>query len=240
MTDEKPNPPKPFFTRMILPLRYWVVCLVLLAGIAIYFIGIDWDLHQILAWIRDLGPIPFFLALALLPAVGFPTTPFFLVAGAAFGLGIGIVGSIVSQALNLVLCYWLATRYLHGFLERVIARTKYRIPQVREENRLKVTLLIKITPGPPNFLKNYILGLAGIPFGMYFLVSLPASAGYGVAVIVLGDSLLDGNIGQGVVAVCILVSLMLGIRLLRDYILRRKKRAEAGEPTGEGRPLDPN
>ena len=229
MSEPLPQPRKPFFTRMILPIRYWILCLAVIGVAVLYFAGIDWDFHAFLEWVRDRGPLPFFLALALLPAVGFPTTPFFLLAGAAFGLWVGIIGSVLSQAFNLILCYWLATRYLHGFLERLIARTRYRIPQVRKENRLKVTLLIKITPGPPNFLKSYILGLAGIPFGMFFLISLPTSVGYGIGIIVLGDSLLDGNIGQAVVGVCILVSLLIGIRLLREYLLRRKRGREAEE-----------
>lgn len=237
MNEAKPGPPKPFLTRIVLPVRYWVVCLLLVGALAIYVVGIDWDAHELVSWIHDRGPIPFFLALAILPALGFPTTPFFLVAGAAFGLGAGIVGSIVSQALNLALCYWLATRYLHGFLERLIARTKYRIPQVRSENRVKVTLLIKITPGPPHFLKSYILGLAGIPFGVFFLISLPVSAGYGIGIIVLGDSLLDRDLSQGMVAVGVLAALIVGIRFTRNFLLRRKKQEPSGEsdPAGESR-----
>ncbi len=228
--SESPRPSrKPFFTKTILPVRYWIVCLLALGIGVLYFAGIEWDLHAFLDWIRDQGPLPFFLALAVLPAFGFPITPFFLVAGAAFGVWTGIIGSVISQALNLILCFWLATRYLHGFLERLIARTPYRIPQIRQENRLKVTLLIKITPGPPNFLKSYILGLAGIPFGMFFLVSLPTSVGYGIGIIVLGDSLLEGNIGQSIVGICILVSLLIGIRLLREHLLRRKRLRERNE-----------
>ncbi len=240
MKKSKPIGSRRLFTRTVVPLRYWVVCGLVLAGMVLYFLGIDWDLEAFLGWIRDRGPVPFFVALALLPAVGFPTTPFFLVGGAAFGVCVGIAGSVASQVVNLVFCYWLATRYLRGFLERLIARTRYRIPQVRKENQLKVTLLIKITPGPPNFLKTYILGLAGIPFGLFFLVSLPTSVGYGIGVILLGDSLLEGNIGQAVVAVCLLVSLLLGVRLLRDYLLRRKqRREEGGEGSGDEELLSP-
>ncbi len=203
-------------------MRYVVLCLVVLAGLVVYFVGIDWDFEDFLFRVRDLGPVPFFLALTLLPAIGFPTTPFFLLAGAAFGVWISVVGSILAQGLNLILCYWLATRYLRGFLERLISRTRYRIPQVKKEHFVKVTLLIKITPGPPNFLKTYILGLAGIPFGIFFLISLPTSVGYGIGIIVVGDSLLEGNTGQAILGVGILVVLGVGLKMLRDYLLRRK------------------
>ncbi len=229
MDDPKPRFRKPFFARTILPLKYWIGGLVLVAVGVAYFAGIDIDVDEFLGWIRDLGPIPFFLALTLLPAVGFPTTPFFLLAGAAFGVWISIVGSTIAQAINLAFCYWLSTRYLRTFLERLIEKTRYSIPQVRKENFVKVTLLIKITPGPPNFLKTYILGLAGIPFGIFFIISLPTSVAYGIGIIVVGDSLLEGNIGQAVVGVSILIVLMIGIKMLRDYLLRRKGRQKGRE-----------
>ncbi len=210
-----------------------MLCLVVLAGLFVYFVGIDWDFEDFLYRVRDLGPIPFFIALTLLPAIGFPTTPFFLLAGAAFGVWVSILGSFIAQGINLAFCYWLSRRYLRGFLEKLIAKTKYSIPQVKKEHFVRVTLLIKITPGPPNFLKTYILGLAGIPFGIFFLISLPTSVGYGIGIIVLGDSLLEGNTGQAIVGVGILVVLMIGIRMLREYLLRRKVRRAGEGPVEE-------
>ena len=42
------------------------------------------------------------------PAIGVPMTPLLLLAGATFGPGIGLLGSLLALALNLTLCYWIA------------------------------------------------------------------------------------------------------------------------------------
>ena len=42
---------------------------LLLVGLVIYF----WDQDAFLAWKEQAGPLPFFTALALLPAIGVPT-----------------------------------------------------------------------------------------------------------------------------------------------------------------------
>ncbi len=233
MNSEKPRFRRPFFTRTVLPAKYVLVCLLVLAGVVVYLVGVDWEIEEFLHRVRDLGPVPFFLALAFLPSVGFPTTPFFLLAGAAFGVWISILGSLLAQGFNLAFSYWLSRRYLRDFLERLIARTRYRIPQVKREHHLKVTLLIKLTPGPPNFLKTYIMGLAGIPFGIFFLVSLPTSVGYGIGIIVVGDSLFDGKTGQAILGAGILVAVGVGVKLLRDTLLRRRRERAARGGAGE-------
>lgn len=203
--------------------RLWISFFLLLV-IAVLFVMVrDLDVEASLIAIRDLGPVPFFLALAFLPSVGFPTTPFFLIAGAAFGAWLSIAAAILSQAFNLAFCYWLARRYFRELLERVVARIGYRVPQVKKENYLKAALLIRIPPGPPNFLKNYIMGLAGIPFRVYFLVSLPATAVYGIGMIVLGDSLLARDWRQGILGIAILIVLLVSIKLFRNYLTRRKE-----------------
>ncbi len=51
-----------------------------------------WDREAMTAWKEDAGPLPFFAAMALLPAVGIPMTPFFVMAGATFGVGLAVFG----------------------------------------------------------------------------------------------------------------------------------------------------
>ena len=49
-----------------------------------------WDHQAFIAWREEAGVVPFFLAMALLPALGVPITPFFIVAGATFGTYVGL------------------------------------------------------------------------------------------------------------------------------------------------------
>lgn len=164
------------------------------------------DRELIAGWKADAGPIPFFIGLAVLPAVGFPTTPFFVLAGAMFGLWTGLIGCAAAIAANQVLCYWISHSGLRPWIERRMSRTKYKIPDFSESKSgaLRFAVLLRIAPGPPTFLKSYVLGLAGVPFWIYFWVSFIFTGLYAVSFIVLGESIFDRDFGTAGVAVGVL------------------------------------
>jgi uncharacterized membrane protein YdjX (TVP38/TMEM64 family) len=41
--------------------------------------------------------------------------------------------------------------------------------------------ILRVTPGVPLCIQNYLLGLAGVKFARYLLLSLPAQAAYALA-----------------------------------------------------------
>ncbi|HLS28122.1 MAG TPA: hypothetical protein VK041_05690 [Opitutales bacterium] len=184
---------------------------------------------EIIGEISELGAVPFFLAMAILPTFGFPVTPFYLLAGATFGIGVSLIATTLSQALNLILAYWLSRRYLRGPIEWMIRKTKYRIPEISSENFVKFAVLVRITPGPPNFVKSFILVFARIPFVPYFVVSLPITMGYAVGIIIFGDSVADGQPLQAVGGVLFLVLFMLVIKVIGNAISKRRELREAIE-----------
>src|SRR5262249_22810502 len=70
-------------------------------------------------------------------------------------------------------------------------RFDYELPDFTKKRggALRFTLMVKVTPGLPQFVRNYGLGVAGVPFPLYFVASMVLSGAYGVALIVLGESL---------------------------------------------------
>ncbi|MFC4729631.1 TVP38/TMEM64 family protein [Coralloluteibacterium thermophilus] len=164
-----------------------------------------WDPEAFAAWREDAGVVPFFLAMAVLPALGVPVTPFFVMAGATFGIRIGLLGSAVALALNLILSYWIAHGGLRPWLESLLARTRYSVPDFGGEGALRFTILVKLAPGVPLFIKHYLLGLAGVPFPIYFGVSAAITGVYATAFVVLGESLLERDVGVGAGAVAVLL-----------------------------------
>jgi uncharacterized membrane protein YdjX (TVP38/TMEM64 family) len=179
-------------------------------------------INEFVESIRDLGLVPFFVAMAILPVVGFPVTPFYLLAGATFGIWLSLVGTALSQALNLVLAYWLARRYLSGLIKKLVKKAHYKIPTVAPKHFVNFTILVKITPGPPNFLKSFILGLARIPFWIFFIVSWPTTMGYAVGVIIFGDSLMDGDVRQAMLGFGFMVVFLIGIKIVASYYSKRR------------------
>lgn len=170
---------------------------------------------DVLKQIKEAGPLPYFTALAFVPCVGFPTTPFFLLAAPAFGVPVSIVGTALALAVQFTFSYWLARNLLRGWLEKLLARTRYDLPELKARNFWRVALLIKLPPGVHPAFKHYLMALAGIPFGIYFTVSWGLSMIYAVGAIILGDSVWDRNNMGFLAGLMVIVLLILAVRWLR-------------------------
>lgn len=185
---------------------------------------------NIMDTIRLLGPLAFFTAMALLPAAGFPLMAFALTAGPAFGaqLGLGgvLLGSAAAVTVNVVLTYWLARRALRPLLAWALGRLGYAIPAVPASEQLEVTLLVRITPGPPFFVQSYLLGLAEIPFRIYLVPSLLFPMLNLSGVVIFGDALMHGKAKIAVLGISVVVAALLGVHLLRRHLRLRRQRRE--------------
>jgi uncharacterized membrane protein YdjX (TVP38/TMEM64 family) len=210
--------------------------LAVLAGVVVavgvmLWRGVDLGglVERALAWGRAVGPVAFFAALAVLPAFGFPVTAFTLSAAPIFaqqlGLGWVIVLVVLSVGINIVLTYWLARYGLRPLVEGVVRRMGYVLPVVKKEDHLALSLLCRITPGPPFYLQSYLLGLAEVPFVTYLWVSWAVASVYSVALVVFGDSIRHGSGKVVFSAVCILVVISVGMGWVRRRMARKKLEA---------------
>jgi uncharacterized membrane protein YdjX (TVP38/TMEM64 family) len=181
-----------------------------------------------LAVIRDAGPVAFFAAMALLPAVGAPISAFSLSAGPAFGerLGLGTVVAFALLALfiNIALTYFLASRALRPLLEKLFVRLGYKLPEVEADDATDLIILLRVTPGVPFCVQNYLLGLARVPFGRYMAISCGVMWAFNGAVILFGDALLHGKGKVALIAIIIILALSAATHLVRKHLGRKKPR----------------
>jgi uncharacterized membrane protein YdjX (TVP38/TMEM64 family) len=189
--------------------------------LALLWAWYHWDEAAFLAWKQEIGPVTFFAALAILPAIGVPTTPFFMLAGMTFGLTVGLLGTAASLAINMVLCFWIAHSGLRQWLGRLLARWGRELPQLEGRKALRFAVLVKLTPGVPAFVKQYALGLSGMQFGPYFLVSFFITLPYAAAFVVLGESIFIFDWQQGIGSVLALLGLAGVVAGARYWWLRR-------------------
>ena len=179
------------------------------------------------AALRHAGPCAFFLAMALLPAIGFPIAPFNIAAGPAFAQSLGLVEVLALASLaiatNVALAYLLARFGLRPPMVRLLAYLGYPIPAIPPGRSFAIALLVRATPGPPFFLQSCMLGLAGIPFLPYMAASWSVATAYASAMIVGGDALVRGNLRTAIFCLCALAALAAGFRLLR----REKPRGQS-------------
>ncbi len=84
--------------------------------------------------------------------------------------------SVLALSLNLVWTYWLAHGIGRSFIDKLLKRFKYRIPELPPNNLTQWAIILRLTPGIPFIFTNYALGLLKIPFSKYLLVSIPIVA----------------------------------------------------------------
>ena len=211
--------------------RFALVCggLLVLAVIGFFLRGrvdVEGLFAHAFAIVRQVGIVPFFAAMAVLPALGFPLLAFSLSAGPVFGPEHGLllvsVLVVLSITINIALTYWLARYTFRPLLGRLMTRFGYRLPQVAAEDKLSLTILIRITPGPPFFVQSYLLGLAEVPFGIYMTVSCIIANAYAVALVYFGDALANGRGKMAVFAISLLVAITAAVHLLRRRLSRKK------------------
>jgi uncharacterized membrane protein YdjX (TVP38/TMEM64 family) len=179
--------------------------------------------------IREFGAGAFFVGMAVLPAIGVPLLAFTITAGEAFAERLGMGGviaiSLVAVAVNLALGYWVSRYALRPVLAGLLKRYGYSVPRVTPQNALTVTLLVRLTPGPPYALQACVLGLAEVPFRIYMIVSWVALLPWVVGGIVLGQGLFSGKFGTAVIGIGVLIVAVVIVQWVRRKYLTRKTAA---------------
>lgn len=175
--------------------------------------------NDLIAALREAGPLVFFTAMALLPAFGMPLMPFALAAGPVFGpaLGLGavIACATAAVAVNITLSYWIAARGLRPLVVRLTSRLGYVLPELHTHTAWQWLILARLAPGVPFCVQSYLLGLARAPFVPYVTISVLIPACYLSASILGLDALLHGRARTAVIALAALGLLALALRIWR-------------------------
>ena len=207
--------------------------LVVVAAVVLYLIGWQavWaDTKRIFFYlldvIADAGPLLFFGAMALLPAFGAPMSVFAITGGLVFreklGFPVTLLCGLTAFWINIALSYWLARRWLRPLLTRWLARFGYSLPQVEPDEMTDFIVLLRVTPGPPFSVQNYLLGLANAPFGRYMAISTATQGVLVLGFLVFGDALNQGRGKVIVLAILLIAALVVGIQLLRKHMAKKK------------------
>lgn len=224
------QPPSSSPNRALL-VKLGAVLLVLAVAGVLLARGVDLKglLQQSLATVQQAGPAVFFGAMAVLPAIGVPLSPFSLTAGSIFapqlGMPLVIAYALGAVTLNIVATYFLASRAFRPLLEKLVTRLGYKLPQVEEGDAADLIVLLRVTPGVPFPAQNYLLGLARVPFTKYLAISCAVQWSFNAAFILFGDALLHGKGKVAMLGLGALMALVAGTHLVRKHYERGKKAA---------------
>lgn len=168
----------------------------------------------------DLDPTIAILAMAILPLFGFSIAVVDLVAGAKFGLGWGAVVIAGVTAFQLIASHWIARSLLRGPLERFLERHRKHLPHFPADGERSVAAMVSLVPGPPYFVRNYLLAITSIPLRVYFWVCLPLYLLRAGVTLAVGD--LSHHLSAGKV---MLIAAVFAIKVLAcGYLLVRVRR----------------
>ena len=178
--------------------------------------------------VRAAGPVPYFLAYAILPAIGVPISLFNLTAAPTFAPQIGIVWVVILAALCLnsanAISYWLARYALHPIIEKLVKRLGYTLPAIPRDEHVTACILLRVVPGAPYVVQSFILGLAQVRFLPYMVVSFIGQFGWAFAMILLGKSFTEGGSFKiAFVAIVLIIVLVIATRLVRKYYMKKSR-----------------
>lgn len=135
----------------------------------------------------------------------------------------GALYSVVALGLNQSLAYWLARRWLRKPIESWVRKRGKAVPSIPRADEALWILLIRVTPGLPLVIQNYLLGLAEVRFWLYVVLSLPLQIGYVFAFVSMGQAFKDSQVGRGLLAFSGLAALLVIVLLIRRIVSRRKQ-----------------
>lgn len=220
-----------------------LLLVTLLAGVACAVLGIlyraelgealrlaDARRVEVTDWLQRLPWEVWFLALVILPAIGFPLSLFYLTAGLMFGGPLGLYGvgmAWCGLALNMSLCYWLSQTFLSRWIRPLTSKRLWMQEGMSARRQREFIVLLRLSPLPYT-LQNYVLSLGSIPFRRYLLYSWPLQALIGLGVIQLGEAVVRGQGGQLLFGVFLFF--VLAVVLPRWWRARRKLPDAALQP----------
>ncbi len=205
--------------------------LLVLAGVALAT-GLDvraWMCRG-MDYVRSAGPVFFFFAMALAPVFGVPmlmfTVPVLSLFAPTLGTGLTVFLSLMAVTTDVVVSYCLARWVLQPPLRRLVGQLGYCVSQVDPVNATDMMILLRVMPGIPFFIQNYIAGLAGVSLSKYLIVTSVISLPINAAHLFFGDALLHGRGKMGLLICSVLATLAVGAHILRKNCGHRKKVAK--------------
>lgn len=171
-------------------------------------------------------PVLLFCALVFLPAFGFPVSVLLVLAGAIWGSNWQSCAlGILAMSLNMTWTYLASAGPARKIVIRLIGDRLGAWKNMEQGDLIRLTVLLRVTPGIPLFLQNYLLGLLAVPYVPYIVISIPLNAIFVVGFVLTGGAIFEGQMGLAFTGIAVLVAALLLVRLLRVRLKSGNKTA---------------
>jgi uncharacterized membrane protein YdjX (TVP38/TMEM64 family) len=127
---------------------------------------------------------------------------------------------LLALALNISWTYWLAAHLGRSAMVKLLDFMGLRMPELSKGNDLRLILLVRLTPGFPFFVQNYLLGFLRVPFRLYLLVSLSCSGMISIGMVLSAAGVADGNLVPVLTGVALIIVGVVTVQWIRARILK--------------------
>jgi len=111
---------------------------------------------------------------------------------------------------------------LRPLLQALLKRLDYKIPEVQPGDETGLIVLLRVTPGIPFCVQNYLLGLARAKFVRYLLISFAIQGPLNASFVLFGDALLQGKGKVAFYVVSVIAIILVGTHLLRKHYAKKR------------------
>jgi len=198
--------------------------------------GLGQHIGEYWAELQTMPPLVYFTTMALVCILPVPISPFYVAAGPLFGFSTALLWIAPSIAVNQLLAHRLTDGVLRPSFEALLSGRGYLIPKPRSKSEQNLlTALIRVTPGVPYAIQNWILGLAGVDHVRYLAISWPIQMLHATAWVLLGQSAFEGRMGIASLAIGLIIAFALVARWAGSR-LRASRKVAASTSSVEGIP----
>ncbi|MEN9975480.1 MAG: hypothetical protein RLZZ282_1486 [Verrucomicrobiota bacterium] len=197
-------------------------------GLVAWKLGVDATMLQVV-WQRVEGflkdrPCWLFAGLVVLPGLPVPTSALLFLAGTVWGDRpvVACALCLVAMALNMTWTYWVAARPGRRVVEKWLAATALRVPDLPQGNPLRMILVLRLTPGLPLFVQNYVLGFFRVPFRLYLPVSMGCTGVIASGIVLSGAGVAKGSVTPAVTGVALVALGWLAVQMIRKRLERKR------------------
>lgn len=163
-----------------------------------------------------LHPGMLFAGIAVLPAFGFPASALLLLAGIVWGSNATSCAIALGAIfLNIAGSHGLAAGPGKKMIVRLLGERTRRWQNLSKEDHVRISWLIRITPGIPLFVQNYVLGVLGVTLRQSLLAALPVTGIYVCGFVLTGGAIFDGAWGLAITGILLIVAAGFAARMMR-------------------------
>lgn len=170
-----------------------------------------------------INPVYLVAAIAILPTVGVPAAIFYIAGSIAYGVVWGLVYSGIGVAINISLTYWLCNSFLRKWICAFLTKRGHKLLTIPHSEVRAAIIAIRLMPGLPLSAQNYILGVSGVPFKPYFLLSWPSQMFWAIFFIFTANTVIHQTLESIILVFLGFLVMFLLVKVLRGIAANEKK-----------------